>query len=273
MKQVLITIAAVLLVGCGGSESFTETINNPWLWIAIYPFLHSVLYEVLIFVLGGAIVLVGYFLVKFLSRKHGGKAKTPSISIREAAFDGNIEAIKQHLAIGTDVNAKGNIGDTPLDWAIRGKHTEIADYLRKHGGKSGAADSIYVASMMGNIEAVKQHLAAGTDVNAKRDHDGWTPLHSVARWDHKEVVELLIAKGADVNAKNKSSKTPLHLAICWDHKEVAELLIAKDADVNAKDADGKTPLDRAIMFGIDEIADLLRKHGGKTGEELKAVRK
>ena len=73
MKQLLILIAAVLLVGCGGSESFTETINNPWLWIAILPFLYSVLYAVLSSVLGGAIILVGYFLVKFLFPKHGGK--------------------------------------------------------------------------------------------------------------------------------------------------------------------------------------------------------
>ena len=73
MKQLLTTTAAVLLAGCSGSTPFTEKINNPWLWIAILPFLHSVLYEVLIFVLGGAIVLVGYFLVKFLFRKHGGK--------------------------------------------------------------------------------------------------------------------------------------------------------------------------------------------------------
>ena len=70
MKHLLITIAAVLLVGCGGSESFTETINNPWLWIAILPFLYSVLYAVLSSVLGGAIILVGYFLVKFLFRKN-----------------------------------------------------------------------------------------------------------------------------------------------------------------------------------------------------------
>ena len=73
MKQLLITIAAVVLVGCGGSESFTEIISNPWTWIAILPFLYSVLSEVLSFVLGGAIILVGYFLVKFLFRKHGGK--------------------------------------------------------------------------------------------------------------------------------------------------------------------------------------------------------
>ena len=73
MKQILITIAAVVLVGCGGSESFTEIISNPWTWIAILPFLYSVLSEVLSFVLGGAIILVGYFLVKFLFPKHGGK--------------------------------------------------------------------------------------------------------------------------------------------------------------------------------------------------------
>ena len=74
MKQLLITIAAVVLVGCGGSESFTEKINNPWLWIAILPILYSVLYavlsSVLSSVLGGAIILVGYFLVKFLFPKN-----------------------------------------------------------------------------------------------------------------------------------------------------------------------------------------------------------
>ena len=54
------------------------------------------------------------------------------------------------------------------------------------------------------------------------------------------------------------------------NKEVAELLIAKGADVNAKDDGGGTPLDLAIKRNHTETADLLRKHGGKTAEELKA---
>mgnify|MGYP000712617602 CR=1 FL=1 len=50
---------------------------------------------------------------------------------------GNIEAVKQHLAAGTDVNAKDEGGHTPLDRAGFSKHPEIADLLRKHGGKTG----------------------------------------------------------------------------------------------------------------------------------------
>ena len=106
-----------------------------------------------------------------------------------------------------------------------------------NGSKPKApAISIHDAAWRGNIEAVKQHIAAGTDVNAK-DDNGYTPLHWPAGSGHKEVVELLIAKGADLNAKGD---------------------------------DGWTPLDLAVNFNRPEIADLLRKHGGKTGEELKA---
>jgi len=85
-----------------------------------------------------------------------------------------------------------------------------------------------------------------------------------------QVVKHNIAIGADVNAKDESGSTPLHSAAISGHKEIAELLITKDADVNAKNEDGETPLDWAINFKQTEVADLLRKHGGKTGEELKA---
>ena len=54
--------------------------------------------------------------------------------------------------------------------------------------------SIGDAAFKGNIEAVKQHLAAGTDVNAQNLND-FIPLTSAASWGHNEIVELLIAKG------------------------------------------------------------------------------
>jgi len=144
-----------------------------------------------------------------------------------------------------------------------------ADLLRKHGGKTAEEVSIHVAAKKGNIEAIKQHIANGADVNEKDDSE-WTPLHYAASYGRKEIIELLIDNGADVNAKKKNGATPLHEAAAFDHKETAELLIAEGADVNAKDMYGETPLHFAIIYNKTNIADLLRKHGGKTGEELKA---
>ena len=62
----------------------------------------------------------------------------------------------------------------------------------------------------------------------------------------------------------------MHDAASNGHKEIVELLIANGADVNATTNRGETPLDWAINHKRTEIADFLRKHGGKTGEELKA---
>ena len=213
MKKLLITIAAVLLVGCGESQQSTPAPE---------------------------------------SKPEPSTAKAPNISIVDDAYDGNIEAVKQHLAAGTDVNAKdGETGLTPLE----------------------------VATDRGDKEVVELLIAAGADVNAK-GFLGDTPLHDAAIDGHKEVAELLIANGAYVNAKSRYDGTPLHNAAIDGHTEIVELLIAKGADVNAKAETGWTPLDSAERVSEDdspedkankkETAELLRKHGGKTGEELKA---
>ena len=104
-------------------------------------------------------------------------------------------------------------------------------------------------------------------MNAKGRGFLQTPLQLAANGGHKEIAELLIAEGADVNTKTDK---PLHMAALWGEKEIVELLIAAGADVNAQYANGKTALDSAIQQKKTETADLLRKHGGKTGAELKA---
>ena len=79
--------------------------------------------------------------------------------------------------------------------------------------------------------------------------------------------------GADVTAKSsRNGSTPLHQADMGNHREIVELLIAKGADVNMKNSEGETSLDIASDPEVNqtEIAALLRKHGGKTGDELKA---
>ena len=96
---------------------------------------------------------------------------------------------------------------------------------------------------------------------------GYVLLHGVVNEGHKEVAELLIANGGDVNAAHLEPGTelvasfPLLLATT---KEIAELLIANGADVNATTNRGTTPLDWAAN---DEIASLIRKHGGKSGKK------
>ena len=135
------------------------------------------------------------------------------------------------------------------------------------------ADPIHDDARSGNLAGVQAELDKGVNVNAKEDGFGPTPLQFAAGYGHKEVAELLIAKGANVKANNNNGFTALHLAASEGHKEVVELLIANGADVNTKDDKGRTPLDWAILNKQTEIADLLRKHGGKTGDELKAAGK
>tara|TARA_B110000196_G_scaffold150656_1_gene129963 strand:- start:1259 stop:1489 length:231 start_codon:yes stop_codon:yes gene_type:complete len=62
----------------------------------------------------------------------------------------------------------------------------------------------------------------------------------------------------------------LHAAASEGQNEIAELLISEGADVNVKNDEGETPIDMAIRLKRTEAIDLLRKHGGQTGEELKA---
>ena len=97
--------------------------------------------------------------------------------------------------------------------------TTIAAVLLVGCGKPTPDISIHEAASSGIIEAVKKHLAAGADVNAKIG--GETPLHFAALFGRKEIAEMLIAKGADVNTKDEFGYTPLHHAAWNGRTEIA----------------------------------------------------
>ena len=79
----------------------------------------------------------------------------------------------------------------------------------------------------------------------------------------REMAELLIKCGADINVRDPYNSTPLHILIGIGSREAAEVLISKGADIYAIDDEGNTPLKLAERMGFTYTADLLRKHGAK----------
>jgi ankyrin repeat protein len=106
-------------------------------------------------------------------------------------------------------------------------------------------------------EKVELLIAKGADIEAK-DSLGMTPLHwAFIMGKNNDIIEVLIAKGANINARLNNGKTLLHDTRLDD----AKLLIAMGADVNATDRDGKTPLHVAAFWGRREMAELLIANG------------
>ena len=97
------------------------------------------------------------------------------------------------------------------------------------------------AARTGDLEAIKQHIADGADVNAP--HFETPSLIWAAIMGQTQAAELLLQHGADVNGKNRDGNTALHLTMFLGHTETAELLLKSGADLTAKNGDGATPID------------------------------
>jgi ankyrin repeat protein len=120
-----------------------------------------------------------------------------------------------------------------------------------------------IAAGRGNKEVAELLIDRGANVNEKviRINGDFTPLY-IAAWNgHKNVAELLIAKGAEVNVKTKNGWTPLHIAVWNGHRDVAELLIDKGAQINAQVSSGSSVLYLAAEKGNREIVELLVAKG------------
>ena len=102
-------------------------------------------------------------------------------------------------------------------------------------------DTLVGAAREGDIEAIKQHIAEGADVNAL--YFEMPPLTWAVTAGQTEAAELLLQHGADINGRNRDGNTALHLAVFLGRAETAELLLKNGADVNTKNDDGATPVD------------------------------
>lgn len=230
--------------------------------------------------------------------------------LHSAAFLGQYEAAELLLENGADLNIRNGDGGTPLDatgvdWEttrfiagmlrikideekVETGRVKVVELLRQHGAStntSSESNALCDAIRSGDLQAVKEQLANGVDINAEDSEFGVTALSWAALLDNTEIAKFLIAKGADINAKSRDGSTPLHSAAFLGHTEIAELLIQKGAKVNPKNYRDETPLDVSVVdwettefiaglleikvdaekvkIGRTKIIEILRQHGSE----------
>ncbi len=150
-----------------------------------------------------------------------------------AAANGYKEIAELLLVSNASVNARDNHGSTPLHQAASGDHADLMELLLDHKA----------------------------DVNAV-DENGLTPLHYAALADNVIGVKMLLIHGAHPDVRDAiEGNTALTIAVAEGFQDVVETLLANGANVNAADKTG-TPLAWAIHTGHSDIANLLRQRGG-----------
>jgi 7,8-dihydropterin-6-yl-methyl-4-(beta-D-ribofuranosyl)aminobenzene 5'-phosphate synthase len=126
---------------------------------------------------------------------------------------------------------------------------------------SVSASEIHNAARQGDLAAVKNLITKNPELVNRVDSRNSTPLHFAAHAGHKEVVELLITKGAKQDIKDEDGHIPLHWAARGGRKNTAEFLIAKGSDVNARGNNRRTPLFFAAGSGNIDLCKLLIEKG------------
>jgi len=163
-----------------------------------------------------------------------------------AAAAGDTSAVRTLLAGGHDVNAAGPDGATALHWAVRADDLASVDLLIRAGAQVGVTNvlgvpPIYVAAQQGNAAIIRRLLDARADVNAA-DAAGDTVLMAAVRSESPDAVRLLIERGARVNAADPDvAQTPLIWATRVNHAEIMRLLLAAGATVEAMTRAGPKP--------------------------------
>jgi len=130
--------------------------------------------------------------------------------------------------------------------------------------------SIEEAVISGNLEVVKQHIKAGTDINAKDALTGSTPLISAVSFGKKDIAKALINAKANLSIKNNDGSTALHAAAFFCRVEIVQMLIDAKSDKSVRNNFGATP--RESVMGpfepVKPIYEMLQLQLGPIGLEL-----
>ena len=129
--------------------------------------------------------------------------------------------------------------------------------------------SIHEAAFMGNLDALKAHISAKSDLNQK-DAYGSAPLTIAAIFNKPKIAELLIKAGADLNVKSGDGSTPLHSAAFFCRTEIAKMLLDNGADVTIRNNYGSTALESisGAFKDVKPFYDQISKDLGPLGLKL-----
>jgi ankyrin repeat protein len=213
-----------------------------------------------------------------------------STPLHWAAYRGDVDAVKQLIAIKADVGAKNVYGVTPLALAAETGNAAIIALLLKAGADAESVSAEGQTALMsvartGNIEAAKLLIKHGANVNARETFGGQTALMWASARRHPEMVKLLASKRADVNARatvrnferhitveqrykntHTGGLTPLLYAVRENCKGCVDALLAAKADINLPDPDGIGALQLGMMSGNWDIAKCLVEAGADVNQ-------
>ena len=172
-------------------------------------------------------------------------------------------AIQLLLQKGADIEAECEFGTALTIASYHGKEGTVKLLLERNVNvnakdKRGKTPLI-VATLAGHIDIVELLLDKGADANAK--YIGGTALMDATVSERDEIVALLLEKGADTEAENKYGVTPLSAAAKNGYRRIARLLLDNDANIEARDKNGNTPLMFAARNEQLLVLELLLSRG------------
>lgn len=200
-----------------------------------------------------------------------GEPPRPSINLYRAIQGGDLDQLKRHIYWGTDINKPDPQGQTPLHVAAGRGRLIIARELLKSGADPNALNAAEETPLQAALSQGKTQVADVLLEGGAKDEPQELLFFLVRSGvDDKDSLELLTARGADANAKDKSGQRPLHIAVGDGQRLLTKRLIDLGADVNIPDERGRMPLSIATERGDRHIIDLLERSGARAEPEVQA---
>jgi ankyrin repeat protein len=132
--------------------------------------------------------------------------------------------------------------------------------LHSHSYQASPED-IFKTAAEGNLAKVKELVEKNPELVKAKDKESETPLHKAAAQGHMDVVNYLISKGADIDARNNANQNPLLHAAYYGKTEVVKFLLDKGADFKTPDIYGRTILHYPVREGYEDVVEILLSKG------------